>query len=169
MSAVERFEQDNADAEQGEVEVVRRSFMPGILSTMPVTVRQKFKAIGGKRSKRSDGLLKVRSLGPKRLKSAGLTSKFLSGKDFSAGTIVAPMLDLSATSDVGSSEVEDEAEAEPEYREHERLILHEPSQEECEGGAEVIEVPPILCQWLRPHQREGVQFLYKCLSGQQLP
>lgn len=28
-----------------------------------------------------------------------------------------------------------------------------------------VYVPPILAKWLRPHQREGVQFLYQCVMG----
>ena len=41
-----------------------------------------------------------------------------------------------------------------EYLPHEPLIL--------ERG---VPVPKVVCQFLRPHQREGVQFLYDCLSG----
>jgi SNF2 family DNA or RNA helicase len=26
-------------------------------------------------------------------------------------------------------------------------------------------VPPVLAKWLRPHQREGVQFVYQCVMG----
>ena len=26
-----------------------------------------------------------------------------------------------------------------------------------------VEVPGILAKWLRPHQREGLQFLYECV------
>ncbi len=26
-------------------------------------------------------------------------------------------------------------------------------------------VPPVLAKWLRPHQREGVQFMYECIMG----
>ena len=26
-------------------------------------------------------------------------------------------------------------------------------------------VPPVLAKWLRPHQREGVQFVYECVMG----
>jgi hypothetical protein len=26
-------------------------------------------------------------------------------------------------------------------------------------------VPPVLAKWLRPHQREGVQFMYECVMG----
>jgi hypothetical protein len=30
---------------------------------------------------------------------------------------------------------------------------------------ESVFVPPVLAQWLRPHQREGVQFMYECVMG----
>lgn len=26
-------------------------------------------------------------------------------------------------------------------------------------------VPEVLCRWLRPHQREGVQFMYECVMS----
>ena len=26
-------------------------------------------------------------------------------------------------------------------------------------------VPPVLAKWLRPHQREGVEFMYQCVMG----
>ena len=30
---------------------------------------------------------------------------------------------------------------------------------------ESVFVPPVLAKWLRPHQREGVQFVYECVMG----
>ena len=30
---------------------------------------------------------------------------------------------------------------------------------------EHVFVPPVLAKWLRPHQREGVQFMYDCVMG----
>ena len=30
---------------------------------------------------------------------------------------------------------------------------------------EHVYVPPVLAKWLRPHQREGVQFMYECVMG----
>ena len=30
---------------------------------------------------------------------------------------------------------------------------------------ENVFVPPILAKWLRPHQREGVKFMYECVMG----
>ena len=30
---------------------------------------------------------------------------------------------------------------------------------------ESVFVPPVLAKWLRPHQREGVSFVYECVMG----
>jgi DNA repair and recombination RAD54-like protein len=30
---------------------------------------------------------------------------------------------------------------------------------------EPVEVPEVVCKWLRPHQREGVQFMFECVTG----
>lgn len=30
---------------------------------------------------------------------------------------------------------------------------------------ENVFVPPVLAKWLRPHQREGVSFMYECVMG----
>lgn len=30
---------------------------------------------------------------------------------------------------------------------------------------ENVYVPKVLAKWLRPHQREGVQFMYECVMG----
>lgn len=32
-------------------------------------------------------------------------------------------------------------------------------------GKQSVHVPPILCKWLRPHQREGVSFMYECVMS----
>ena len=44
----------------------------------------------------------------------------------------------------------------------EPLILWEP--EEGQGG-KPVEVDAMLCKWLRPHQREGIQFMFECVAG----
>ncbi|KAB1993614.1 hypothetical protein ES319_D13G042800v1 [Gossypium barbadense] len=48
----------------------------------------------------------------------------------------------------------------------EPLVLWQPEQFE-DGLIEVvpIEVDPLLVRFLRPHQREGVQFMFECVSG----
>ena len=44
----------------------------------------------------------------------------------------------------------------------EPLVLWEPA----EGSAEEpVVVDTMLARWLRPHQREGVQFLFDCVTG----
>ncbi|KAK1402572.1 protein CHROMATIN REMODELING 25 [Heracleum sosnowskyi] len=48
----------------------------------------------------------------------------------------------------------------------EPLVLWQP--EECEGednDLATITVDPLLVKFLRPHQREGVQFMFECVSG----
>ncbi|KAH7867474.1 hypothetical protein Vadar_033967 [Vaccinium darrowii] len=47
----------------------------------------------------------------------------------------------------------------------EPLVLWQP--EECDEGAGnvPISVDPLLVRFLRPHQREGVQFMFECVSG----
>jgi SNF2 family DNA or RNA helicase len=32
-------------------------------------------------------------------------------------------------------------------------------------SANNVFVPPVLAKWLRPHQREGVAFMYQCVMG----
>lgn len=44
----------------------------------------------------------------------------------------------------------------------EPLVLWEPP--EGEAGP-VVEVDAMLTQFLRPHQREGVQFMFECVAG----
>ncbi|KAG2497992.1 hypothetical protein HYH03_004251 [Edaphochlamys debaryana] len=36
------------------------------------------------------------------------------------------------------------------------------------AGSERVEVDPMLTRWLRPHQREGVQFMFDCVCGLRL-
>jgi DNA repair and recombination RAD54-like protein len=52
--------------------------------------------------------------------------------------------------------------APPELSEHEKLHLDAASQ-----PVHVV-VDPVLCAVLRPHQREGVKFMYDCVTGVQI-
>ncbi|KAI6677932.1 hypothetical protein NL676_038728 [Syzygium grande] len=48
----------------------------------------------------------------------------------------------------------------------EPLVLWQPEDSEVASGSAVsIEVDPLLVRFLRPHQREGVQFMFECVSG----
>ncbi|XP_029671739.1 DNA repair and recombination protein RAD54-like [Formica exsecta] len=50
----------------------------------------------------------------------------------------------------------------PELSEHERLKV-----DPCKLLVHVV-VDPILCNVLRPHQREGVKFMYECVTGKRI-
>ena len=45
---------------------------------------------------------------------------------------------------------------------YEPLVLWEAGAEENDHR---VSVDPRLCKWLRPHQREGVQFMFECGKG----
>jgi len=151
-----------------EVEVVRRSFMPGVLSTVPLCARQPFRAVvTGRRRPAAGGVTKT--LGPKRIKASQmLQSKFLTtGKtDFLVTKKTKLLLEATAaesSSDSSDSDSSSDESEEPEFKPHEPLVLYEPTDEERRRGAKEVVVPPLLCQFLRPHQREGVQFTFECV------
>ncbi|KAJ8613667.1 hypothetical protein CTAYLR_003158 [Chrysophaeum taylorii] len=169
--------QNDNDLEVEDADVVRQSFMPGILSTVARGVRQPFKPVVAPCRRRKKGAAAAaaakgpaKTLGPKRPKLGQvIVSKFLSGRtDFLAAR---PLLHHALSSQAENTEEEEdggddqEEEAAPEFRPHEPLVLYEPTVEEREAGAEEVDVPPLLCQWLRPHQREGVQFVFECVYG----
>lgn len=47
--------------------------------------------------------------------------------------------------------------------EEDSLITSEASKKS--KNASPVEVPEVVCKWLRSHQREGVQFMFECLAG----
>ncbi len=57
------------------------------------------------------------------------------------------------------------------------LVLYEPPEltEHDKLKTDMSKVPvhvvvdPLLCKVLRPHQREGVQFMYECVTGVRIP
>jgi hypothetical protein len=51
-----------------------------------------------------------------------------------------------------------------EYGIEEELTLIKPAPTQAYSKHHVF-VPPVLAKWLRPHQREGVQFMYQCVMG----
>ncbi|SOV22124.1 DNA repair protein RAD54, putative [Plasmodium sp. DRC-Itaito] len=57
-----------------------------------------------------------------------------------------------------SDETEEQGKIEEVIKKHEPLILYEDENDK-------IEVDPILAQYLREHQREGVQFVFECLMN----
>ena len=51
-----------------------------------------------------------------------------------------------------------------EYGVEETVTVLKPAPKEKYSQQNVF-VPPILAKWLRPHQREGVLFMYQCVMG----
>jgi SNF2 family DNA or RNA helicase len=51
-----------------------------------------------------------------------------------------------------------------EYGVEETVNVIEPAPLEKYSAKNVF-VPPLLAKWLRPHQREGVAFMYQCVMG----
>jgi hypothetical protein len=51
-----------------------------------------------------------------------------------------------------------------EYGVEETVTVLKPAPMERYSRKDVF-VPPILAKWLRPHQREGVEFMYQCVMG----
>jgi SNF2 family DNA or RNA helicase len=51
-----------------------------------------------------------------------------------------------------------------EYGVEEQVTVLRPAPIEAYSKENVF-VPPVLTKWLRPHQREGVQFMYECVMG----
>lgn len=51
---------------------------------------------------------------------------------------------------------------------YEPLPIWVPTPEELAANPQLrtIEVPHLVCHWLRPHQREGVKFMCECVLGQ---
>jgi len=46
----------------------------------------------------------------------------------------------------------------------EQVVVQQPAPKEEYAARDVI-VPEPIGKWLRPHQREGVEFMYKCVMG----
>lgn len=51
-----------------------------------------------------------------------------------------------------------------EFGVEEEVTVMRPAPAEAYSKKNVY-VPPVLAKWLRPHQREGVQFMYECVMG----
>eukprot|EP00775_Hariotina_reticulata_P012633 gene12633-12762_t len=55
----------------------------------------------------------------------------------------------------------------------EQLVLWDPVEAGLAGveahGEQAVVVDPMLTRWLRPHQREGVQFMFDCVNGLRMP
>ena len=131
--------------------VVRESFLPGVLKVSAAEQKcfMPFRSpCPHLRNGKSDALLRRRTLGV-RLGRGGVPGRRPSFGP--AGSVVLPgQIDTRM----------EEAVFEP-------LVLWEPGEKDHER-AEPIEVDGWLCKWLREHQREGVQFVFDCVTGQKV-
>lgn len=91
-----------------------------------------------------------------------LRPKFGTGPWAPPGKVKLSMSDnsnkMSSDESSDGSDSDSDSDDEPEFLPHEPLILWQPSEEEAANGCTPIQVPTVLAQFLRPHQREGVQF-----------
>lgn len=128
----------------------------------PPELKKPFKLPGGaKRSADGERLFKRRTLGVRR------SVQFIKPNKFRRPVQSAPLL-LSSASDEGDEEGDPEASSEDgsagsavDDSPYEPLVLWE-SESDPERS---IAVDPRLCRVLRPHQREGVQFVFECMMG----
>ncbi|XP_057763471.1 protein CHROMATIN REMODELING 25 isoform X1 [Arachis stenosperma] len=80
-----------------------------------------------------------------------------------------PLLDLNANENASSFHLDDD---QPHHKIElplppgiDPLILWRPLDENQTSNLTTIAVDPLLVRFLRPHQREGVQFMFDCVSG----
>ncbi|CAM9559187.1 unnamed protein product, partial [Phaeothamnion confervicola] len=137
----------------GSVSVVRAP----LLSFLSVP-RKPFKPpAGAQRSSKSDALLRRKSLGLKK------PVNFLGPSRFKAPLQDSPPEQIDVTGDGGEEAAEAEEDApQPDEAAVEPLVLWE---SEDPNNPHRIEVDRRLCKFLRPHQREGVTFMFRCVMG----
>jgi SNF2-related domain len=155
----ELYRANASSLSRASVSVVRAPVLS--ILTCPGTVRQAFKPpAGARRTEDSDVLLKRKSLGIRRALCMIQPGKFR-----------APVQEEEADCDVDiTGDTEDAAEAakpepaaDPAAPPVEPLILWQ--SDDGSDPPHTITVDPRLCKFLRPHQREGVQFMFECLMG----
>ncbi|XP_059653740.1 protein CHROMATIN REMODELING 25 [Cornus florida] len=146
----------NVDAlVRGNLVVKRQSLLPRVLSVTDgaAVVRKPFKPPSGSGYSNDNEQLVRRLWARKRFVPWGSTRPAL--------VAITDKLNIPSAIE---NEVSDEIVSLPEGVEP--LVLWQP--QECEGGANnlfPIVVDPLLVRFLRPHQREGVQFMFECVSG----
>ncbi len=142
---------------QGEdVRVVRAPVLAFL--SVPGMFKRAYKLpSGAKRTSDSEELLKRKTLGLRKSFTPMLPGKFkVPGAET---TLVAS---ISSTDDVENLSPEGSLENVDAY---EPLILWQSAEDDDDGPPHSVSVDPMLCKFLRPHQREGVQFMYECVMG----
>ncbi|VFQ72531.1 unnamed protein product [Cuscuta campestris] len=140
---------------RGNLEVRRQSILPRVYSVADaaVNIRKPFKppSSNGYSSSKED--LAHRLWARKKFVPWGSTRPALIALTNRVNSLE------SAEKDVFEDEVSLPPDIEP-------LVLWQPEEigDEC-STSEPIAVEPLLVKFLRPHQREGVQFMFECVSG----
>lgn len=133
-----------------QVDVVRAPVLSFL--TVPGTVKRAFKLPGGaKRTDESVALLKRKTLGLRKSFVPIGISKFKVPVQQPPPEVPEVQEEENST----GSTPEDDVPYEP-------LVLWQNDDPE---NPHSVSVDPKLCKFLRPHQREGVQFVYECLLG----
>ncbi len=141
-----------------EVHVVRAPVLTFL--SVPGTFKRAYKLPGGaKRTAESEMLVKRKTLGLRKSFTPMLPGKFKM-----PGPETIPVVSMSTDS------VDDYVEDHSPQGSLENVDAYEPlilwqSAEGCDDPPHSVSVDPRLCKFLRPHQREGVQFMYECVMG----
>ncbi|KAJ4817595.1 DNA repair and recombination protein RAD54-like [Rhynchospora pubera] len=154
----ERKSQNVADLVRGNLVVKRQPLIPRILSVSEAAAvaRKPFKPPCGMGYRDHNEELARRLFARKRFVPWG------------SGQPLTPISNLLPQTPVVSSSGEDCLEKREELPPGvEPLILwqSEESDKENVNNLFIVEVDPLLVRYLRPHQREGVQFMFDCVSG----
>ena len=149
--------------------LIRRARIAPFLSIRPGRgIRSRFKTpCPHLRTAASDVHLKKRTLGVKRRRT-GASSYARNAENVGVSCENMPLFAEEVESEASGGEdaaeiVVDEAVS----REFVPLVLWEPTDpvEDGEEPGKPVVVDPILCQWLREHQRVGLQFVFDCMIG----
>ncbi|KAJ7514819.1 hypothetical protein O6H91_23G060700 [Diphasiastrum complanatum] len=142
---------------RGDLIVKRQALLPKVLTVSEgaAVIRRPFKSpCPGNHSGRTPELLRRLSV-RKRFVPWGSSRQFF----------LPPHNTLPTYTDLLNQDFEEESETLP--PDIEPLVLWQPEDVDPSStqNAESIVVDPILVRFLRPHQREGVQFMFECIAG----
>ncbi len=145
---------------QGEEVCVVRAPVLTFLS-VPGTFKRAYKLPGGaKRTVESEELVKRKTLGLRKSFTPMLPGKFKM-----PGPETTPVVGMPTDGGVDDNMEDHSPEGSLENVDaYEPLILWQ-SMEGSDDPPHSVSVDPRLCKFLRPHQREGVQFMYECVMG----
>jgi DNA repair and recombination RAD54-like protein len=137
--------------------VIRRVAVANFLHLPAVLMREFVSPCVQLRTEESEILFRRKTLGVRRSNNNSLPGAYVRPSSQS------PSKDIDLEDDL-EEESHEEGIAVVETKKVEPLVLWE-GEDPNTGTARRIEVDPVLCEFLRPHQREGVQFSFDCVMG----